>query len=219
MVDVNAYTLLRVSQGLNTSCGKEYPGREAHWLNTWGLYWYLISMENSRVFMLSEELSWSSQRCVVVVCSRAGRGRQGVAPFLLFSILRFTGSGLIQLYQFFYLVAQFICPTKTIRTHNAENLVDGNNCLLETKLALSWLKCLMRQCLLLALPLSIRPFLGASSPHTKQHDISFWVLKTEERDSWVKSIILCCEKLVRARDSFLDSEVSSARIPKVRWVS
>jgi hypothetical protein len=49
MVDVNVWTLLRVNQGLNTFCGKEYPGREAHWLNTLGLFRYLISTENSRL--------------------------------------------------------------------------------------------------------------------------------------------------------------------------
>ena len=32
MVDVNAYTLFRVNLGINSFCGKEYPGRDAHWL-------------------------------------------------------------------------------------------------------------------------------------------------------------------------------------------
>ena len=48
MVDVNAYTLLRVNQGLDAFCRKEYPRRDAHWMNTWGLYRYLISIENYR---------------------------------------------------------------------------------------------------------------------------------------------------------------------------
>ena len=48
MADVNVYILLKVNQELNTFCGKECPGREAHWLNTQGLSRYLISMENSR---------------------------------------------------------------------------------------------------------------------------------------------------------------------------
>lgn len=30
MVDVDAYTLFRANQGLNTFCEKECPGREAH---------------------------------------------------------------------------------------------------------------------------------------------------------------------------------------------
>jgi hypothetical protein len=47
MADVNAQVLLRVTQGLNTSCRKGCPGREAHWLNTAGLSRCLISMENS----------------------------------------------------------------------------------------------------------------------------------------------------------------------------
>ena len=48
MADVNAYVFLRVNQGLNTLCGKECSGREAHWLSTQSLSRYLISMENSR---------------------------------------------------------------------------------------------------------------------------------------------------------------------------
>lgn len=32
VVDVNAYTLFGVSQGLNTFFWKEHPGKEAHWL-------------------------------------------------------------------------------------------------------------------------------------------------------------------------------------------
>jgi hypothetical protein len=39
MSNVNAYTLLRVNQGIKyllQFCGKEYPGREAHWINTFG---------------------------------------------------------------------------------------------------------------------------------------------------------------------------------------
>jgi hypothetical protein len=48
MANVNAYTLLRVNQRLNTFFRKECPGREAHWLTTQGLSRYLISMENSR---------------------------------------------------------------------------------------------------------------------------------------------------------------------------
>lgn len=47
MVDVNAYTLLEVKQGLNMFCRKECPSREADWLDTWVLSKYLISMENS----------------------------------------------------------------------------------------------------------------------------------------------------------------------------
>jgi hypothetical protein len=33
MADVNAYTLIKVNQGLNTFCRRGCPGREAHWLN------------------------------------------------------------------------------------------------------------------------------------------------------------------------------------------
>ena len=35
-MDVNAYTLFGVNQGLYTSCGKEYLGRGAHWLKAQG---------------------------------------------------------------------------------------------------------------------------------------------------------------------------------------
>ena len=48
VVNVNAYTLLRVNQGLKPFFGKGCPGREAHWLNTPGLSGYLINMENAR---------------------------------------------------------------------------------------------------------------------------------------------------------------------------
>lgn len=48
IVNVNAYTLIRVNQGLNTCSRKKCPGREAHWLNTQGLSAYLISTENPR---------------------------------------------------------------------------------------------------------------------------------------------------------------------------
>jgi hypothetical protein len=37
-----------VIQGLSTFCRKGSSGREVHWLNTWGLSKYFISMENSR---------------------------------------------------------------------------------------------------------------------------------------------------------------------------
>jgi hypothetical protein len=53
MVDVKPYTLLRVNQGLSIFCGKECPGREARWLNTW----CLISMENSRFICYNDWLA------------------------------------------------------------------------------------------------------------------------------------------------------------------
>ena len=66
MVDVNAYTLLRVNQGLNTFFQKDCPGREAHWLNIRSLSGYLISIENSRCLCgvtschdLPSGVSWS----------------------------------------------------------------------------------------------------------------------------------------------------------------
>lgn len=48
MVGVNAYTLFRVKQGLNTSGGKEYPGRGGSLAEGSGLSGY-ISVENSGV--------------------------------------------------------------------------------------------------------------------------------------------------------------------------
>lgn len=39
--------MLTVNQGLNILCRKKCLGREAHWLNTWSLSVYSISMENS----------------------------------------------------------------------------------------------------------------------------------------------------------------------------
>lgn len=51
MVSVNAYTFLRLNQGLSIFFEKECPGREAHWLNMLGLSRYLISLENSRFLL------------------------------------------------------------------------------------------------------------------------------------------------------------------------
>jgi hypothetical protein len=51
MADEDAYTLLRVNQRLNTFCSKGCPGRETHWINTWGLSRDFISMENSRFYV------------------------------------------------------------------------------------------------------------------------------------------------------------------------
>ena len=55
-------------------------------------------------------LSWG----VVVTCSRAVRGRQGMA-LLPFSNLRFPGPELTQPYQFFVLVTESTCPTIDLR--------------------------------------------------------------------------------------------------------
>jgi hypothetical protein len=68
MSNVNEYTLLRVNQGF---CGKECPGREAHWLNTGVLPRYLISMENSRFLLLCGRFLWSSQWGILVTYSRS----------------------------------------------------------------------------------------------------------------------------------------------------
>lgn len=94
MAEVNAYTLFEVSQGLNMCCRKDCPSRDAHWLDAWVLSIHLISMENS-VFMLRAH---GPQCGVMVTCSRAGRGRLGMAPLLPFSVLRFLGFELIHHY-------------------------------------------------------------------------------------------------------------------------
>ena len=47
MANVKTHTLLRVNQGLNTTLGKECPGKETHWLYDGGLSRCFISMENS----------------------------------------------------------------------------------------------------------------------------------------------------------------------------
>jgi hypothetical protein len=110
MVDVNAYTSLRVNQGLNTYCEKECPGREeTHQLHTQGLSRHLISMENFRVlcYMTSchgplSEVSWF---CVLEQVELA----RELAPLLPISILSFPRFGYTQI---FCLVAWSICPTE-----------------------------------------------------------------------------------------------------------
>lgn len=52
MVDEDALVLLRVNQELNTFCRKGCPGRKAHWLNTWVLSRYLVSIENIRFYAM-----------------------------------------------------------------------------------------------------------------------------------------------------------------------
>lgn len=103
MANVNAYALLRVNQELNIFCRKECPGRKTHQLNPWSLSRYLSSIENSRFLCYMTDCH-GSHWGAVVMCSRAGRGRQGVAPLLSFSILIFTGFVLIRPYQIFCLV-------------------------------------------------------------------------------------------------------------------
>jgi len=73
MADVNACIHLWV-KGLNTFCWKEWPGREAHWLNAWGLARYLISIENSRFLCYMTDCPgppWS-----VVVPEQVDMGRE-----------------------------------------------------------------------------------------------------------------------------------------------
>jgi hypothetical protein len=109
---VNAYISLQENQGLNSLCGKECPGREAHWINTWGLSKYLIIMEDSRFLCnltncngLLGGLLW------LHVPGQVELDRE-LFPCLLFSILRFPGVlNLLQPYQFFCLVARSTCPT------------------------------------------------------------------------------------------------------------
>ena len=72
MANVNAYTLLRVNQGLNIFCWKKCPRRKAHWLNTWGPSRYLISRENSRFLLPCDWLSQSSQCGAMIRYSRLG---------------------------------------------------------------------------------------------------------------------------------------------------
>lgn len=91
---------------MSYSWGKrEWPGREAHWLNTWDLSTYLISMENSRVccclflclsfffFFFSVTICHSpSQWAVMVTCSRTGKAWQGAdSPGILY-LLNCTSS-------------------------------------------------------------------------------------------------------------------------------
>jgi hypothetical protein len=115
MVDVNAYTLLMVNQGLNTFCRKECPRREAHWLNTEGLSRYLLSMENSRLLWYVSDCHGSfSGMPWLSVPEQAEFGRE-LAPHLPYSILSFTAGrgGFTQPHQFFCPVAQCTCPTGT----------------------------------------------------------------------------------------------------------
>jgi hypothetical protein len=79
MADVNACTLLRVRQGLNISCGKDCPGREAHWLNT-GAYVDSSLAWRTPGFLCCMTGYHGSQWGVMVMRSRAGRIRQGVEP-------------------------------------------------------------------------------------------------------------------------------------------
>lgn len=109
-VDVNTYILLRVNQGLNAFCGKECPGREAHWLNTWVLSEYLISMENSGFlcFVADCHSSLSGVSWLCVFQSRKRQAGSGPTPTVLDSEI--LGFVLAQPYQFFSLVALFPLP-------------------------------------------------------------------------------------------------------------
>ena len=111
MVDMNAYVLFRVNQGLNTVCGKGCPGREAHWLNPLGLSRYLISIENSR--SLCYVTGCHGPLCGgVMVTRRQVDPVRELAARLLLSILRFPEVlNLLQPFQFFYLVAWSTCHT------------------------------------------------------------------------------------------------------------
>jgi hypothetical protein len=63
MVDVNAYTLLRVNQ-IKHLLQEEIPRKGSSLAEHWGLSRYLVSIKNCR-------LSWSSQRIVMVTCLRS----------------------------------------------------------------------------------------------------------------------------------------------------
>lgn len=79
MANVNAYTSHGVNQRYDTFCRKEYLGRGAHWLNTWGLSSFLISMGNSRFSCYYDQLSWSSSWGAMVICSRSGSWEKDLA--------------------------------------------------------------------------------------------------------------------------------------------
>lgn len=89
---MNVYALLRVTR-------KEYPRRETHLPNARGISRYVISIENSKVLYYVTDCH-GPQRGIMVTCSRAGRGRQGVHPRLPLSILKFTRSEFTQSCQF-----------------------------------------------------------------------------------------------------------------------
>lgn len=93
MVDVSGCVLL---------LGLGRMARKAHWLNTWDLSTYLISMENSRVFVvclfvfmfgfcfvfLCDHLSWCLSVGVMVTCSRTGRAWKGADSLGILYLLR-----------------------------------------------------------------------------------------------------------------------------------
>ena len=88
MADVNAYILLRLNQGLNTFCGKECPGREAHWLNIQGLSRYIITTENSRFLCYVTDCHGPLSGVSWLHVLEQVFGRE-LASCLPFSILRF----------------------------------------------------------------------------------------------------------------------------------
>lgn len=102
MMDVNAYALLRVYQVLNTFCKKERPGREAHWLNAWGLSRCYINIENSRFLCYMTDCHGSLSGALWLHVPEGVELGRELAPLLLFSNLRFTRFGLIQPYQSTY---------------------------------------------------------------------------------------------------------------------
>ena len=75
MVDMNANTLLRMSQRLNTFCREKCPRREAHWLNAEGVSRYLISMENFRFYAMTECYSSFSGMSWLHVLEQVEAGR------------------------------------------------------------------------------------------------------------------------------------------------
>ena len=122
MVDINAYTSFGVNQGLNTLCREEFPGREAHGSMVRA---YLDTSSAQRTPNIYDTCpsAHGPQWSVTRTCSRAGRGREGLAALLFFSVLRFLGFELIHPYHFLCgsgsKVPHALLPPPSNISHNA----------------------------------------------------------------------------------------------------
>lgn len=111
MMDEGVYDLLRVSQRLNTFYRKGCPGKEVHWLHTYGLARHLINMKNSRFscYITSSHgplrgMSWSRVPGQIVWPGADPNTYQ-------FSVMRCTGDlNLLRSCQFFCLAAWIRWP-------------------------------------------------------------------------------------------------------------
>ena len=82
MVDVNIYTFFRVNLGINSLCGKEYPGREAHWLKDQGYLDTSLAWRRTPGVMLPDSVPMVLVGCHGYLSLSRYTNREGAAPFL-----------------------------------------------------------------------------------------------------------------------------------------